>query len=135
MVINSVQQIIAFKSMLRAQYVTVFIMRSVIPFWWCASTALKAVVWFAVIMLSFGTRVLKATLSAWYFWIFTPNVAAYRSSACFALTYLCAVVLSVKCTYVNLEKWSTNMVATLYFLLFSFYLITGLSRPWGDSIW
>ena len=39
--ITSVQKIIAFKRMLRERYVTVYIMRSEIPFWWCASTPLK----------------------------------------------------------------------------------------------
>ena len=80
------QQIIAFKSMLRARYVTIIILLPQIPFWWCASTPLKSMVWFAEIMLSLKNRLLKAPFSEWYFRIFTPNVAVYCSNPCFALT-------------------------------------------------
>ena len=45
------------------------------------------------------------------------------------------VVLLLKCTYVYLEKWSTTIVATWYFILICFPLRTGISPPWGDSIW
>ena len=43
-VITSVQKIIAFKSILWAQYVTVFSMVTAILSWWCASPPLKAMV-------------------------------------------------------------------------------------------
>ena len=76
-VITSVKQIISFKSMLRAQYVRVFIMHSEILFWWCESTTLEAMVWSAAIMLALKTIVLKAPFSTLYFLIFKPNVAAY----------------------------------------------------------
>ena len=57
--------------------VTVFIMRSEIPFWCCASTPIKEMVCFATIMISKKNRLLKAPLSEWNFWIFIPNIAAY----------------------------------------------------------
>ena len=96
-VIMSAQLIIAFESMLWAQYVKLFIMRSTIPFWRCVSTPLKAMVWFASISLSLKNIVLKVPFSAWYFWIFMPNVAAYYLSACFASKASFDVVLSLKC--------------------------------------
>ena len=63
-VITSVHHIIAFKIMIQAQYVTVFIMWLEILLWWCASTPLKSMVLFAAIIISLKTRALKSPLSA-----------------------------------------------------------------------
>ena len=134
-VITSFQQIVAFKIMIWAWYVTVFIVRSEIMFWWCSQTSLKSMVWFAASLLSLKTLLLKAPFSAWYFWVFTQNFAAYCSSACFASTASFDAVLSLKFTSVNLGKWSTNIVATWYFLLVCFHLRTGINPSLWDSIW
>ena len=83
-VMTFIQKIIAFTSMMCGWYVTVFIMRSEILLWWCASTPLTEMVWFAEMMIALKTQVLKSPLSAWCFWIFTPNVDAYFPKVWFA---------------------------------------------------
>ena len=67
----------------------------IILFWWCESTPLNEIIWFVVIMISLKTRLLQAPFSAWYFWMFAPNMSTFCLNACFDFTALFAVVISL----------------------------------------
>ena len=134
-VTTSGQMNIAWIIWLLVRYVMVWIIRSAIPFWWCALALQKSMVWPTATTLSLDYFVLKHRCpsgSAWCWLSWScPTIARAR---CLESTVSCAPFLSWKVIYVNFEHWSTKTHAMLYLSLRILTLDTGIIPPTGECI-